>query len=71
MHMIKNEQYVYNIDNEYTAETKILINDREAYCFNNGDETFIMWQIGDSTFQLTSTIDKQILVEVAKKIVLR
>lgn len=66
--MSKTELYSYNVDNENFKHEEVKINEHQAYLFNDNDQNIILWQVGDSTFQITADLGTDELVEIAKNV---
>ncbi len=64
----KTEQYVYNIDNETNSDTTIRINDKQGSIFFDGEQNVVIWQIGDCTFDIASSFEKDNLITIAEHI---
>ena len=66
--LAKTELYAYNVDNENFEAMEIKVNEHQAYIFNDSDQNIILWQVGDSTFQIAGDIGTDELVEIAKNV---
>lgn len=66
----KTELYSANVDSENMRTEELIINDKQAYIFNENEQNTILWQIGDSTFQITGNIKTEKLVEIAKNVLI-
>lgn len=67
-YIVKTENYGTNVDNESAGREEVLINDKQAYTFSDGDVTFLVWQMGDCTVDITGSLSAEELVRVAEHI---
>lgn len=70
LYVTRTEQYAYNVDNEQNSSETITINDKEGRLFYDGMLNTIIWQSGDCTFDVTSTLGAECLIEIARMITL-
>ena len=68
IYIVKTEHYGFNIDNETAEREEMLVNDKQAYLFQDGEKSILVWQMGDCTIDLEGTLSKDELISVAKHI---
>lgn len=68
IHIAKTDHYGFNIDNESAKREEVLVNDKQAYLFQDDITSAIIWQIGDCTIDVMARLSKDELIEVAKNI---
>ena len=68
IHIAKTDHYGANVDNETAERKEVLVNDKQAYIFSDGDVNFIVWQMGDCTIDVVGIVSEDELVSVANKI---
>lgn len=68
LYIVKTENYGANVDNETAKQEEVLVNDKQAYLFEDGKTNFVVWQMGDCTIDLKGRISKEELLSVAKNI---
>lgn len=66
--VIKTMFYSANVDNERMESENILINDKMGSVFREGGNNVILWQVGDSTFQITGEIETDDLAKIAQNV---
>lgn len=67
----KTEMYAFNVDNDRMEGEPVKINDKEGHLFVTEGKHIIVWQIGDCTFQITTTLDEEDAVKIARHIYIR
>jgi len=68
IHISKTDKFGTNVDNETTGRIEVLVNDKQAHLFDDGKTSFIVWQIGDCTLDITADISEEELVKIANHI---
>lgn len=68
IHIAKTDHYGANVDNESADREEVLVNDKQAYLFNDGDVTFVVWQVGDCTIDVVGNVSKEEIILAAKNI---
>lgn len=68
--LAKTDLYAYNVDNENFEAKEVKVNEHQAYMFNDNGQNIILWQVGDSTFQITGDIEDDELVKIAKNVLI-
>lgn len=68
--LAKTELYAYNVDNENFVTKEVKINEHQAYMFNDNEQNIIIWQVGDSTCQISGDVETIELVEIAKNVLI-
>lgn len=71
IHIAKTDHYGANVDNERAEREEVLVNDKQAYIFSDGDVNFIVWQMGDCTIDVVGIVSEDELVSVANKIFIK
>ena len=66
--LTKTEMYSYNVDNESNDYEEVKINDKQGYIFLDGMNNVIVWQMGDCTVQLSSTVNNDELIKIASNV---
>lgn len=66
--IVKTDHYGANIDNESAAREEVLVNDKQAYLFQDDITSAVIWQMGDCTIDIMARLSKDELIEVAKNI---
>lgn len=64
----KTEMYAFNVDNDRMEGEMVKINDKEGHLFLTDVNRVIVWQVGDCTFQITTTLDEKDAVEIARHV---
>lgn len=67
----KTELYAINVDNEDFKAKEVKVNEYQAYVFNDNSQNIVLWQVGDSTFQIAGDIEIDKLVEIAKNVLIK
>ncbi len=68
IHIAKTKQFGANVDNESVGRIEVLVNDNQAYLFDDGDASFIVWQIGDCTVDVKARLSEEELKQIASHI---
>lgn len=66
--IVKTEKYTYDVDNEYLDVDEIMVNDKQGYTFEENGQNIVLWQIGDTTLQITSSLGEELLLEIAENV---
>lgn len=68
VHIAKTDLFGANVDNERADREEVLVNDKQAYVFYDGDRNFIVWQMGDCTLDVTASLSREELIAIASHI---
>ncbi len=68
IYIVKTAKYGANVDNEATKRVEVLVNDKQAYLFDDGKASFLIWQMGDCTVDIKGKIPEEELKQIAKYI---
>ncbi|MBR3786679.1 MAG: DUF4367 domain-containing protein [Firmicutes bacterium] len=64
----KTDNYGANVDNEKAGRKEVLVNDKQAYVFEDSNTGFILWQMGDCTLDIVGRLSEEELVEIASHV---
>lgn len=64
----KTHFYVGNVDNDRMKSEMIRINDREGHLFITEFNCLVVWQMGDCTFQVTTSLKEDEAIEIARHV---
>ena len=64
----KTDQFGANVDNETSNRKEVLVNDKEAYLFDDGDAIFLVWQMGNCTIDVSGKFSEEELIQIASQI---
>lgn len=70
INLAKTELYAYNVDNENFKLNEVKVNEYQAYIFNDNNQNIVLWQVGDSTCQISGDIEIDNLVEIAQNVLI-
>lgn len=68
IHIVKTDHYGLNIDNETAKREEVLVNDKQAYLFQDEKKSILVWQMGDCTIDLEGKLSRDELLSIAKNI---
>lgn len=68
IHIAETDHFGANVDNEVTKQKEVLVNDKQAYLFQDEKTYIIVWQIGNCTLDVASRLPVEELIEIASHI---
>ena len=71
IHISKTDNFSANVDQGSAERTEVLVNDNQAYLFDDGATRLIVWQMGDCTIDITADISEEELVMIARQIFIK
>ena len=71
IYIVKTDHYGANVDNESAERKEVLVNEKQAYLFRDGEKSILVWQMGDCTLDVSGRIPEDELVKVAQYIFIK
>lgn len=68
IHIAETDHFGANVDNEVTKQKEVLVNDKQAYLFQEKNKNIVVWQMGNCTLDISGKLSEEDLIQVASHI---
>ena len=68
IHIAETDHFGANVDNEVTKQKEVLVNDKQAYLFDDGRKSIIVWQVGNCTLDVEARLPEEELIKISSHI---